>query len=225
MRSRRARTGALAIALTLGASACASTPPVEADPSPSLTIEVHDRHFPAAAPSASPSASDADGDADASASPTPVPQEDEAQATASEEKADGRSLKERAEDLAQDLFALANKAREADGEDALEWSDCAEEQALDRAKTARGKDELAHEDLTFECTAQTVGENLVRGDGPAGALHQLWMDSEDHRENILRSSFDEVGVACVAHAVGDRTKAASDREDIGGWVCSQMFYG
>ncbi len=47
----------------------------------------------------------------------------------------------------------------------------------------------------------TVGENLVWGTGPLStpeALVTAWMNSPPHRENLLRSSFREIGVAALA---------------------------
>jgi uncharacterized protein YkwD len=46
----------------------------------------------------------------------------------------------------------------------------------------------------------TVGENLVWGNGPLStpqALVTAWMNSPPHRENLLRPSFREIGVATV----------------------------
>jgi len=47
----------------------------------------------------------------------------------------------------------------------------------------------------------TVGENLVWGNGPLStpqALVTAWMNSPPHRENLLRPSFRELGVAALA---------------------------
>lgn len=46
----------------------------------------------------------------------------------------------------------------------------------------------------------TVGENLVWGTGPLStpqALVTAWMNSPPHRENLLRPSFREMGLAAV----------------------------
>jgi uncharacterized protein YkwD len=50
-------------------------------------------------------------------------------------------------------------------------------------------------------TTWTVGENLVWGTGPLStpqAVVNAWMNSPPHRENLLRSSFREIGVAALA---------------------------
>jgi uncharacterized protein YkwD len=47
----------------------------------------------------------------------------------------------------------------------------------------------------------TVGENLVWGTGPLStpqALVTAWMNSPPHRENLLRPTYRELGVAAVA---------------------------
>jgi uncharacterized protein YkwD len=46
-----------------------------------------------------------------------------------------------------------------------------------------------------------VGENLVWGTGPLStpqALVTAWMNSPPHRENLLRPSFREIGIAAIA---------------------------
>jgi hypothetical protein len=46
----------------------------------------------------------------------------------------------------------------------------------------------------------TVGENLVWGTGPLStpqALVTAWMNSPPHRENLLRPTFREIGVAAA----------------------------
>jgi len=228
----RAHIVVLATAVAVGTAACASDPGIVVDPSPSVTISVPERGAPVISPSGSAEslAAEVDGAAsgDASNDGNDSDTDGEGEGDGGDDagaESDGRSLDERAEAIARDLFDLANTARHKDGEDELDWSKCAAEQAVERAETALGRDELEHEKLEFDCTAQLVGENLVRGDGPAEALHELWMDSKTHRENILRDDYDEAGIGCVAYGVGERTTAAKNAGDIGGWVCSQMFYG
>lgn len=43
------------------------------------------------------------------------------------------------------------------------------------------------------------GENLGMGTGSASEIMRLWMESQGHKENILRSEFRSVGVACVEY--------------------------
>ena len=64
----------------------------------------------------------------------------------------------------------------------------------------------------------TVGENLVWGTGPLStpqALVTAWMNSPPHRENLLRPSFREIGVAALAGtpvSQGDWTGATVSSE-------------
>lgn len=225
--ARTARALVVAAVAALVAGCSSGDADVEATVSPLATgSPAPDKQVPVFAPSADPTA-DAPAGVSAQASPGAAVggEGDGASSEAGADAASARSLDERAEALARDLFDLANEARDKEGGDALEWSECAAEQAVDRADTARGKEDLEHEELEFDCEATMVGENLVRGDGPAAALHQLWMDSEGHRDNILNEDFVDLGVGCVAHASGTRTEPAADADSIGGWVCSQMFYG
>ena len=40
-----------------------------------------------------------------------------------------------------------------------------------------------------------VGENIAMGQGvPVSALHLAWMQSQDHRDNILSPGFQDVGI-------------------------------
>ena len=47
--------------------------------------------------------------------------------------------------------------------------------------------------------ARVKGENLGMGSGSSSKLMGLWMDSPGHRENILRSSFNSIGVSCIEY--------------------------
>lgn len=43
----------------------------------------------------------------------------------------------------------------------------------------------------------TVGENLAEGYFSAQSVHEAWMSSEGHRENIMSADFEEIGVAIL----------------------------
>jgi uncharacterized protein YkwD len=67
----------------------------------------------------------------------------------------------------------------------------------------------------------TVGENLVWGTGPlstAQALVTAWMNSPPHRENLLRPTFRELGVAAVVGTPVSRS------DDSGVTVSSEYGY-
>jgi hypothetical protein len=44
---------------------------------------------------------------------------------------------------------------------------------------------------------QKVGENLAEGYFSASEVHQAWMESEGHRDNILSTDFEEIGIAIL----------------------------
>ena len=46
---------------------------------------------------------------------------------------------------------------------------------------------------------KVTGENLGMGTGSAAEIMKLWMESPGHKENILRSEFASVGVACIEY--------------------------
>ena len=48
-------------------------------------------------------------------------------------------------------------------------------------------------------TPKVKGENLGKGTGSSSRIMKLWMESDGHRENILRSRFNGVGVACFEY--------------------------
>ena len=53
-------------------------------------------------------------------------------------------------------------------------------------------------------TSYTLGENLAWGTGSLGAPRQImreWLHSKEHRENILRSSFTELGIGYLGNQV------------------------
>jgi uncharacterized protein YkwD len=51
--------------------------------------------------------------------------------------------------------------------------------------------------LVYSCSRfRSAGENLVRGDASARAMHQAIMDSRKHRENLLNPEYQLVGIGC-----------------------------
>ena len=53
-------------------------------------------------------------------------------------------------------------------------------------------------------TSYTLGENLAWGTGSLGTPRQImreWLHSQDHRENILRSGFTELGIGYLPNQV------------------------
>jgi uncharacterized protein YkwD len=64
----------------------------------------------------------------------------------------------------------------------------------------------------------TVGENLAWGQGDISTARQItiaWMNSPDHRENILTPEFDEIGIGIVPGTPGDASWGATYTTDFG----------
>ena len=66
-------------------------------------------------------------------------------------------------------------------------------------------DEFSHEACGREATywavqagyGECVGENIAYASGPTATpryIFRLWMNSQGHRENILRGSYDDIGI-------------------------------
>ncbi|MCC2322578.1 CAP domain-containing protein [Cellulomonas xiejunii] len=116
--------------------------------------------------------------------------------------------------MSAEIVALTNAERAAAGLPALGVSSCATQQAADRSTLLVAEGRFEHDPLgpiLEACAAGTVGENLSLGYASAPAAVTGWMKSPGHRENILRSSFTQIGVACAQGARG--------------WLCAQVFLG
>lgn len=82
--------------------------------------------------------------------------------------------------------------------------------SLDRAAIRKSADILACDEFSHEaCDREVsywperfgygscVGENIAYGSGPSATpryIFSLWMNSQGHRENILGSSYDDIGI-------------------------------
>lgn len=116
--------------------------------------------------------------------------------------------------MAAEIVTLTNAERAAAGLPELGVNACATEQAAARSALLVAEGRFEHDPLgpvLEACAAGTVGENLSLGYPTAQAAVAGWMDSPGHRENILRTSFSQIGVACTQ---GGR-----------GWLCAQVFVG
>lgn len=51
---------------------------------------------------------------------------------------------------------------------------------------------------TFGITYRSAGENIAKGYSTPEAVVAAWMNSEDHRENILSSKYTAIGVGYIA---------------------------
>lgn len=122
---------------------------------------------------------------------------------------------------AEQLFALANQARAAAGVGRLNWDPALAQAALNHCRLMAANGPISHQypgEPDAEARAAQAGahfslmeENVAIGpDAPA--IHDEWMHSEGHRENLLNPNVDRLGVAVVQargvlYAVEDFSRA------------------
>lgn len=102
------------------------------------------------------------------------------------------------------LFDAINTARSAAGLPALRWSEGLGRAAAEHADQMRKQDALSHQfegeaDLPDRASASDVhftqvSENVGVGESSVH-LHTEWMNSPDHRENILDPQVNAVGIS------------------------------
>lgn len=130
------------------------------------------------------------------------------------------------EQYAQQLFDATNAARTAAGLEPLVWSQCAADQAAERAAATLPKGVLEHAPLTPGCGDHTAaGENLAHSTGMPAQVVEAWLGSPGHAANVLSPDFTELGIACLASDIDDPAAPAASQERIGGMLCSQVFEG
>lgn len=106
-----------------------------------------------------------------------------------------------------DILKLANQAREESGAEPLVYNEKLALSALDKAKHMKENEYFDHvspQGLQPWYFAQkrgyeykNFGENLAEGFFTAESVHEGWMNSEGHRENILSRKFQEIGVGIL----------------------------
>jgi uncharacterized protein YkwD len=109
--------------------------------------------------------------------------------------------------MAEQLFTMANKARAAQGVSPLQWDPALAGAALNHCARMAAEGPISHQyngepDLS-ERAGQAgahfslIEENVAQGYQPA-AIHQSFMNSQGHRDNLLNPAVDRMGVAVVA---------------------------
>jgi uncharacterized protein YkwD len=118
---------------------------------------------------------------------------------------------------AEQLFILGNQARAAQGLRALEWDPALAAAALKHCERMAAEGAISHRfagepDLTERAGGAGAHFNLVEENvavGPSAAtVHEAWMSSQHHRENLLNPVVNRVGLAVVAR--GDELFAVAD---------------
>lgn len=108
---------------------------------------------------------------------------------------------------AEQLMALANHARAAAGAPPLRWDSALVEAARKHTLRMVSEGPIAHQypgELNVSERAGLTGahfdlieENVAVGSTPR-AIHDGWMQSEEHRKNMLNPEVNSVGIAVVA---------------------------
>ena len=119
------------------------------------------------------------------------------------------------------VFALANQARAQAGVGRLQWDAALAAAALKHCLRMAAEGPIAHRyggepDLSARAAQagahfSVIEENVAIGPS-ADAIHEEWMQSPGHRENLLSRDVDHVGIAVVAargvlYAVADYSRA------------------
>ena len=101
--------------------------------------------------------------------------------------------------MARAILDLVNEQRAVAGLPALTWNDTLAESANIRATEIVVKWSHTRPDGSAWYTAGSqmeMGENLAYGQSSTTQVMDEWMASSGHAENILRSSFTQIGVSC-----------------------------
>ena len=107
-----------------------------------------------------------------------------------------------------EVINLVNEIRISNGLNALTPSAKLSEVARTKSQDMRTNGYFAHQSPTygspfdmlrqFGVTYRTAGENIAYGYSTPAAVVEGWMNSQGHRENILKSTYTEIGVGYVA---------------------------
>jgi uncharacterized protein YkwD len=108
---------------------------------------------------------------------------------------------------AEQLFAMANSFRAQEGRGRLVWDQPLADAAMKHCLLMAAGGPISHQykgeaDLSARSAEagahfSLIEENIAVGPYPA-SIHQGWLDSPGHRENLLNPEIDRVGIAVVA---------------------------
>lgn len=122
------------------------------------------------------------------------------------------------------IFALGNQARAQAGVASLMWDPALAAAALQHCRMMAAEGEISHQyrgELDLSSRAAQAGahfsvieENVAMAPS-AAAVHEAWMQSPGHRENLLSPDVDHVGIAVVYargefYAVADYSAAVEN---------------
>ncbi len=109
-----------------------------------------------------------------------------------------------ADPIARDVFDCVNRERVARGAPPLVWHEGLAQLAREWSLHMAVDDAYGHSPDEFRAHPDFVGsgENIAMGQGSAQEVHVGWMESDGHRESILDTAFDAIGVGIVCRADG-----------------------
>jgi hypothetical protein len=117
------------------------------------------------------------------------------------------------------LFTLGNQARASQGLPPLQWDPALAAAALNHCVRMAAEGPLSHQyngepDLSERAGKagahfSLIEENIAEGYQP-DSIHQAWMNSPHHRDNLLNPGVDRVGLAVVSR--GNMLYAVADFE-------------
>ncbi len=146
----------------------------------------------------------------------------------------------------QQIFQLANQARQDAGIEPLAWNEQAAEAARAHAKIMAEKQALSHQfsgepalrermgatELRFDATAENVADATS-----ADEIHQALMNSPPHRQNLLNPKYNSLGIGVAkngdqlyvvqdfAHAIPTRTAEDVESEIISDFNRLRVSHG
>lgn len=112
----------------------------------------------------------------------------------------------------EDLWRLANDERMKAGLPALDRSPALDESAMVKCADMQAKNYWAHNDpsgaskyydfIRTQIKYRQAGENLAQNTGDAAHTVQAWMNSPEHRKNMVDDKYTLVGYAVCNGSVG-----------------------
>lgn len=117
-----------------------------------------------------------------------------------------------AQEYARSAFRATNHQRVENDLDKVNRNKCLRRKAVAQAKKMANREEIFHQDLVdllADCSMSNVGENVASGFETGKAAVKGWMNSPDHRLNILNPVYELMGIGA--------------RKSHGTWYICQLF--
>jgi uncharacterized protein YkwD len=98
------------------------------------------------------------------------------------------------------VVTATNAQRRAHGLAALTVTSCLQSLATNWANHLAATGSFTHQSLgpfLSKCHASSAGENIAMGNVTAANVVTMWMNSPEHRSNLLSSSFKHVAIGAA----------------------------